>query len=76
MRISSVNLTKSAGSSTFTDEIFNGNFIFRAKGNTNNIINIFTIKETKLYVPAVTLSAKDNQKLQKLLSKGFERSVY
>ena len=30
----------------------------------------------KLYVPAVTLSARDNQKLSKLLSKGFERSVY
>ena len=42
--------------------------------NDNNII--FTIKNTKLYVPIVTLSAKDNQKLSKLLSKGFERSVY
>ena len=37
---------------------------------------IFTIKETKLYVTVVTLSAKGNQKLSKLLSKGFERSVY
>ena len=36
----------------------------------------FTIKETKLYIPAVTLSARDNQKLLKRLSKGFERSVY
>ena len=43
-------------------------------GNTNNII--FTIKYTKLYVPVVTLSAKDNQKLSKLLRKRFERSVY
>ena len=42
--------------------------------NPNNII--FTIKDTKLYVPAVTLSAKAKQKLSKLLSKGFERSVY
>ena len=42
--------------------------------NPNNII--FTIKDTKLYVPAVTLSARDNQKLSKVLSKGFERSVY
>ena len=32
-------------------------------GNTDNII--FTIKETKLYVPVVTLSAKNNQKLSK-----------
>ena len=29
--------------------------------NLNSII--FTIKDTKLYVPAVNLSAKDNQKL-------------
>ena len=47
-------------------------------GNTNanpdNIIS--TTKETKLYVPVVTLLTKDNQKLSKLLSKGFQRSVY
>ena len=42
--------------------------------NANNIT--FTIKDTKLYVPVFTLSAKDNKKLSKLLSKGFERSVY
>ena len=39
--------------------------------NANNII--FTIKETKLYVPVLTLSARDNQNLSKLLSKGFEK---
>ena len=43
-------------------------------GNDDNII--FTIKDTNLYVLVVTLSARDNQKLTKLLSKGFERSVY
>ena len=43
------------------------------KANDNNII--FTIKDTKLYVSVVTLSASDNQKLSKLLSKGFEISV-
>ena len=43
-------------------------------GNANNII--LTPKDTKLYVHVVTLSAKDNQKLTKLLSKGFKRSVY
>ena len=37
---------------------------------------IFTIKNTKLYVPVVTLSAKNNQKLSKLLSKRFERSNF
>ena len=41
---------------------------------SNNII--FTTKNTKLYVPVVNLSAKDNQKLSTLFSKGFERSVY
>ena len=47
-------------------------------GNTNanprNII--FTIKDTKLYVPVVTLSAKDNWKLSKFFSRGFEKSVF
>ena len=38
--------------------------------------NIFPIKGTKLYVPVVTVSARDSQKLLKLLSKGFKRSVY
>ena len=42
--------------------------------NVDNII--FTIKDTKLYFAVVTLSASDNQKLSKLLSKGFERLVY
>ena len=37
---------------------------------------IFTIKHAKLYVFVVTLLAKYNQKLSKLLSKKFERSVY
>ena len=37
---------------------------------------IFTIKDTKLHVSVVTLSARDNQKVSKLLSKGFERSFY
>ena len=51
-------------------------------GNENNNDNadskniIFTIKDTKRYVLVVTLSANDNQKLSKLLSKWFERSVY
>ena len=47
--------------------------------NTNNINSsniIVTIRDTKLYVSVVTLSARDNQKSSKLLSKEFERSVY
>ena len=53
--------------------------VFSAAGanvNGNDDDNIFTIKDTKLYVPVLTLSARDNQKLSKLLSKGFERSAY
>ena len=44
--------------------------------NENDISIIFTIKYTKPYISVVTLSARDNQKLLKLLSKRFERSVY
>ena len=44
--------------------------------NTNANNNILTIKDTILYVPVVTLSAKDNQKLSKRISKGFEKSLY
>ena len=51
-----------------------------AKGNDDDDANsnsiIITIKDTKLYVPVVTLSAKDNQKLSKFLSKVFQRSMY
>ena len=42
--------------------------------NSNDII--FTIKDTKLNVPVANISARDNQKLSKFLSKGFERSAY
>ena len=37
---------------------------------------IFTITDTKLYVPAVTLKTEDNLKLSKLLSEGFKRPIY
>ena len=37
---------------------------------------ILTIKGTKLFISAVNLSARDNQRLLKLLRKGFARSVY
>ena len=49
------------------------NGIDNTDGNPNN--NVFIIKDTKLHI-AVTFSAKDNQKLLKILSKVFERSVY
>ena len=44
-----------------------------ADANFNNII--FTIISTKLFVPFVTLPAKDNPKLTKFNSKGFEISA-
>ena len=37
---------------------------------------IFIITNTKLYVPIVTSSSKDNVKLVKLLQEGFERPLY
>ena len=39
--------------------------------NSNNII--FTIKDTNLYVPVVTFSAKKQPKTVKISYKGFER---
>ena len=48
--------------------------VINVNDNDNNII--FTINDIKLYVPVVPLSARDKQKLSKLLSKGFERSAY
>ena len=56
------------------------NIVLVAAGNDNYEVNsdniIFIIKDTKLYVPVVSLPAKDNKKLLKLLSKRFERSVH
>ena len=50
------------------------NCILTTAANANKAI--FKITDAKLYVPIVTLSAEDNAKLSKLLSKGFQRSVY
>ena len=59
--------TKYCVLSTAAVDNINGN------NDDNNII--FSIKDTKLYVSVVTLSARDNQKLSKFLHKGYERSV-
>ena len=40
------------------------------------LIIFLPLKTQAYYVPVVTLSVKDNQKLSKLLSKGFAWSVY
>ena len=39
-------------------------------------IATFTITDTKLYVPVVTLKTEDNTKLSKLLSEWFKRPIY
>ena len=44
-------------------------------GDINSDI-IFAITDTKLYVPVVTLSAKDTKNYQKFFSKRFERSLF
>ena len=44
--------------------------------NDNDREATFQIKSTKLYVPVVTLSTKDNENLTKQLDEGFKRSVY
>ena len=51
-----------------------GNENGNANADYNNVV--FTIKDSKLYVPVVTLSAKGNKILSNFLSKGFESSVY
>ena len=40
-----------------------------------NVVS-FKITDTKLYVPIVTLSTKDNTNLTKQLNEGFKRSVH
>ena len=52
-----------------------------AAGNDNVNNNdsdsiIFTIKYTNLYVPVVTLSTSNNQRILKLLNKGFEIDLF
>ena len=36
----------------------------------------FKIKNTKLYVPIVTLSTTDNERLKKEINEGFKRLIY
>ena len=41
-----------------------------------NQVASFIITDSKLYVPIVTLSAKDNNNLTKKLNEGFKRTIY
>ena len=43
--------------------------------NVNNQVPTFTITETNLYVPVVTLSTQDNSKLLPQLKSGFKRTI-
>ena len=47
--------------------VFASKYNDSTNNNSNNIV--FDIKDTKLYVPVVTLSAKNNKELSKLLSR-------
>ena len=44
--------------------------------NVNNRETTFKITNTKLFVPILTLSTKDNVNLIKQLNEGFKRLVY
>ena len=50
-------------------------YAYYANGNNDGDTIIFTIKDTKLYIHQVTLSAKDKRKMSKFISKSFERTV-
>ena len=43
--------------------------------NVANQVPTFTITETNLYVPVVTLSTNDNSKLLPQLKNGFKRTI-
>ena len=48
---------------------------FLVAGTVANQVQTFTITDTKLYVPFVTLSTQDNVKLLKQLESGFKRTI-
>ena len=49
--------------------------ISSANADANRVVS-FKITDTKLYVPIVTLSTKDNTNLTKQLNEGFKRTIY
>ena len=55
---------------------WNNNCVMYSADTYANREATFQITSTKLYVPVVTLSTKDNENLTKQLDEGFKRSVY
>ena len=55
---------------------WNKNCVLCSNVTSNNNRVTFMITDTKLYVPIVTLSTKDNTNLTKQLNEGFKRTVY
>ena len=56
--------------------VMHGADTYAGGDNANDRETAFKITSTKLYVPIVTLSTKDNVNLTKQLSKGFKRTFY
>ena len=46
------------------------------KFDANSKSHIFTVTDTKLYVPVVTLSAKDNQKLKMTILQDYSKILF
>ena len=55
---------------------WNKNCVLRSEDAAGNNTVSFQITDTKLSVPIVTLSTKDNINLTKQLNEGFKRSVH
>ena len=49
--------------------------VFMISTNVANEVPIFTIRETNIYVSAVTLSTQDNAKFLPQLKPGFKRTI-
>ena len=49
--------------------------IFSVAGTISNQVSTFTIADTKRYVPVVSLTKQDNEKLLEQLAKAFKRTI-
>ena len=58
------------------DFVMHGADTYAGGDNANNRETTSKITNTKLYVPIVTLSTKDDVNLTKQLNEGFKRPVY